>query len=59
MRVLGIPLKFWDLIEAKGNKSKALESLNQKYNKSRTSNSDFRFRLKLFFMGLRNNFLTR
>jgi len=52
-------LKFWDLIEAKGNKSKALEALNQKHNKSRTSNSDFRFRLKLFFMGLRNNFLTR
>ena len=52
-------LKFWGLIEAKGNKSKALEALNQKHNKSRTSNSDFRFRLKLFFMGLRNNFLTR
>ena len=52
-------LKFWDIIGAKGDKQKALESLNQKHNKSRNTNNDIKYRAKLFVMGLKNNFFTR
>lgn len=47
-------LKFWELIGAKGDKQKALQALNQKHNKSRSDNSDFRYKLKLFFVGIKN-----
>ena len=51
-------LKFWNLIGAKGDQLKALDALNQRHNSSRTDNSDFTYKVKLFLLGFKNFILS-